>query len=102
MTSNPINVAASRARDCFPSIIERTVRARSAAEFHQLVCASSFKFVSGTITPQHAKTAHSDGMGPGNVMPAVPDHQTAGRREIMLGQNMGEQFRLVIQLAARH
>src|SRR5271165_2605766 len=68
----------------------------------QLVCASSFKFVSGTITPEHAKTAHSDRMGAGNIISSIPDHQTVRRRKTMFGQNMGEQFRLVIQLAARH
>ena len=70
--------------------------------FHQLICASRFKFVSGAITPQHAKTAHSDSMSPGNIMPAVPNHQAPGRRDIMLRQNMGEQFRFVIQLATRY
>jgi len=40
--------------------------------FHQLICASSFKFVSGATTPQHTKTAHSNSMGPENVIPAVP------------------------------
>ncbi len=39
---------------------------------HQLVCASSFKFVSGTITPEHAKTTHSHRMGAGNIIPAIP------------------------------
>jgi hypothetical protein len=39
---------------------------------HQLVCAGSFKFVSGTITPAHAKTAHSDRMGAGNIISAIP------------------------------
>jgi hypothetical protein len=29
----------------------------------QLVCAGTFKFVSGPITPEHAKTAHSDPRG---------------------------------------
>jgi len=72
------------------------------SRFHQLIRASSFKFVSGTITPEHAKTAHSDRMGAGNIMSAIPDHQTVRRRKTMFGQNMGEQFRLVIQLAARH
>jgi hypothetical protein len=74
---------------------------------HQLVCASSFKFVSGTTTPEHAKTAHPDRMGAENIMSAIPDHQTVRRRKTMLRktmlrQNMGEQFRLVIELAARH
>src|SRR4029077_3414531 len=69
---------------------------------HQLVCASSFKFVSSTITPEHAKTAHSDRMGAGNIISAIPDHQTVRWRKTMFRQNMGEQFRLVIQLAARH
>src|ERR1700682_4481124 len=69
---------------------------------HQLVCASSFKFVSGTITPEHAKTAHSDRMGAGNIISAIPDHHTVRRRKTMFRQNMGEQFRLVIELAARH
>jgi hypothetical protein len=69
---------------------------------HQLVCASSFKFVSGTITPERAKPAHSDRMGAGNIISAIPDHQTVRRRKTMFRQNMGEQFRLVIQLAARH
>jgi hypothetical protein len=68
---------------------------------HQLVRASSFKFVSGTITPEHAKTAHSDRMGAGNIISAIPDHQTVRRRKTMFRQNMGEQFRLVIQFAAR-
>ena len=69
---------------------------------YQLVCASGFKFVSGTITPEHAKTAHSDRMGAGNIISAIADHQTVRWRKTMFGQNMGEQFRLVIQLAARH
>jgi hypothetical protein len=69
---------------------------------HQLVCASSFKFVSGTITPEHAKPAHSDRMGAGNIISAIPDQQTVRGRKTMLRQNMGEQFRLVVQLAARH
>ena len=69
---------------------------------HQPVCASGFKFVSGTITPEHAKTAHSDRMGAGNIISAIADHQTVRWRKTMFGQNMGEQFRLVIQLAARH
>jgi hypothetical protein len=49
---------------------------------HQMVCASSFKLVSGTITPEHAKTAHSDGMGAGNIISAIPDHQAVRRRAI--------------------
>ena len=49
-----------------------------------------------------AKTAHSDRMGAGNIISAIPDHQTARRRKTMFRQYMGEQFRLVIQLAARH
>ena len=53
--------------------------------FHQLVCAGSLKFVSGTITPEHAKTAHSDRMGSGNIMPAIPDHHTLRRRKTMFG-----------------
>lgn len=69
---------------------------------HQLVCARSFKFVPGPVTPEHAKTAHSDRMGAGNIMSAIPDHQAVRRRKTMFGQNMGEQFRLVIQLAVRH
>ena len=28
--------------------------------FHQLICTGRFKLVPGTITPQHAKAAHSD------------------------------------------
>jgi hypothetical protein len=70
--------------------------------FHQLICASSLKFVSGAITPEHAKTAHSNRMGAGNIMSAVPDHQTVGGHNIVLRQNMGEQFRLMIQPAAWH
>jgi hypothetical protein len=69
---------------------------------HQPVCAGSFKFVSGTITLEHAKTAHSERMGAGNIISAIPNHQTVRRRKTMFRQNMGEQFRLVIQLAARH
>jgi hypothetical protein len=72
------------------------------SRFHQSICASSLKFVSGTITPEHAKTAHSNRMGTGNIMSAVPDHQTVGGQNIVLRQNMGEQFRLMIQPAAWH
>src|SRR3954468_24785847 len=51
--------------------------------FHELVCAGIFKFVSGTITPEHAKTAHPDRVGAENIMAPIPDHQTPGRRQIM-------------------
>ena len=69
---------------------------------HQLVCASRFKFVSGAITPEDAKTAHSDRMGAENIVSAIPDHQTVRWRKTVFRQNMGQQFRLVIELAARH
>ena len=37
-----------------------------------------------------------------DVMPTIPDHQTERGGYIALGQDMGEQFRLMIQLAARN
>jgi hypothetical protein len=57
---------------------------------HQLVCASTFKFVSGAIPPQHAKTAHSNRMSAENIMSAIADHQTVRRRQAMLRENVGE------------
>jgi len=60
------------------------------SRFHQLIRASSLKFVSGTITPEHAKTAHSNRMGTGNIMSAIPDHQTVGGQNIVLrGRALG-------------
>src|SRR5882724_1437131 len=70
--------------------------------FHQLICTGSLKLVSGTIPPQHAKTAHSDRVRSGNVISAVPYHQAVGGRDIVFRQNMGEQFRLVVKRTARH
>ena len=70
--------------------------------FHQLICAGSLEFVSGAITPEYAKRAHSNRMGAGNVISAVPDHETVRGQNFVLRQNMGEQFRLMIQPAARH
>jgi hypothetical protein len=86
----------------FPRDHRENRRGETGSGFHQLICAGGFQLVSTAIAPQHAKAAHSDSMGPGNVMPAVSDHQAAGRRDIMLGQNSGEQLGLVIQRAARH
>ena len=63
-----------------------------------MVCASGFKFVSGAITPQYTKAAHADRMGAGNIVAAISDHQTKRRRKIICGQNMGQKFRIMIQL----
>jgi hypothetical protein len=72
------------------------------SRFHQLIGASVLKFVSAAIAPEHAKAAHSNRMGTGNIISAVPHHQTVRRQDIVLRQNMGEQFRLMIERAAWH
>jgi hypothetical protein len=84
------------ARRSLPTDRRKNRPSEISSRFHQLIGASSLKFVSGTITPEHAKTAHSNRMGTGNVMSAVPDHQTVRGQNIVLRQNMGQQFRLMI------
>lgn len=67
---------------------------------HQSICAGRLELVAGAITPEHAKAAHSNRMGAGNIVPAIPDHQTVSSQEFVLRQDLGEQFGLVIQPAA--
>jgi hypothetical protein len=54
--------------DSFPLTFREDRTGEIGRGTHQLVCASSFKFVSGTTTPKHAKTAHSGRMGAGNII----------------------------------
>src|SRR5439155_25016099 len=55
------------ARRLLPTDHRKNRPSEISSRFHQLICASSLKFVSGTITPEHAKTAHSNRMGTGDV-----------------------------------
>src|SRR5579871_5451916 len=96
------NGPAALARGFFPIDHGEDRRGEIGRGVHQPVRAGGLKLVSATIAPEHAKTAHSDRMGTGNIVSPIPDHQAARRRKTMLGQNMGEQFGLVIERAARH
>ena len=59
---NPFTSPTSkRARSALPLTDHRTDGpSEIGGGFHQLIRTRSFKLCSGTITPQHAKTAHSD------------------------------------------
>src|SRR5258707_704413 len=84
------------ARRVLPTDRRKNRPSEISSRFHQLICASSLKFVSGAITPEHTNTAHSNRTGTGNIISSVPDHQAVGGQNIVLRQNMSEQFRLMI------
>src|SRR5262245_20975320 len=69
--------------------------------FNKPVGSRAFQLAAAAIAPKHARRAHAVCMRSRDIETSIANHDAAFRLESVHRQNMGNEFRLVIESAAR-